>query len=66
MIPATRAVPSADAPVDKVFEGKLPRLLAIAAMGLGAALGALLYTVVTSDTVEQALSGIFDRALNTK
>ncbi len=31
-----------------------------------AALGALLYTVVTSDTVEQALSGIFDRALNTK
>lgn len=29
-----------------------------------AALGALLYTVVTSDTVEQALSGIFERALN--
>ncbi|WP_255463734.1 DUF4244 domain-containing protein [Corynebacterium sp. LK28] len=31
-----------------------------------AALGALLYTVVTSDTVEQALSGIFEKALNTK
>ncbi|WP_367116719.1 DUF4244 domain-containing protein [uncultured Corynebacterium sp.] len=31
-----------------------------------AALGALLYTVVTSDTVEQALSGIFERALNTQ
>ncbi|MGP5659054.1 DUF4244 domain-containing protein [Corynebacterium falsenii] len=29
-----------------------------------AALGALLYTVVTSDTVEQALSQIFERALN--
>lgn len=29
-----------------------------------AALGALLYMVVTSDTVEQALSGIFERALN--
>lgn len=28
-----------------------------------AALGALLYTVVTSDTVEQALSGIFEKAL---
>ena len=28
-----------------------------------AALGALLYTVVTSDTVEQALSQIFERAL---
>ncbi len=31
-----------------------------------AALGALLYTVVTSDTVEQALTGIFSRALNQK
>ncbi len=31
-----------------------------------AALGALLYTVVTSDTVEQALSGIFEKALNTQ
>lgn len=29
-----------------------------------AALGALLYTVVTSDAVESALSGIFERALN--
>ncbi len=29
-----------------------------------AALGALLYTVVTSDTVENALQGIFERALN--
>lgn len=29
-----------------------------------AALGALLYTVVTSDAVEQALSGIFQRALS--
>lgn len=29
-----------------------------------AALGALLYTVVTSDAVEQALTGIFERALN--
>lgn len=28
------------------------------------ALGALLYTVVTSDAVEQALTGIFQRALN--
>ena len=28
-----------------------------------AALGALLYTVVTSDAVESALSGIFERAL---
>ena len=31
-----------------------------------AALGALLYLVVTSDTVESALSGIFERALNTQ
>lgn len=31
-----------------------------------AALGALLYLVVTSDTVETALSGIFERALETK
>ena len=30
MIPATRVTPSADAPAEKVFEGKLPRLLAIA------------------------------------
>lgn len=29
-----------------------------------AALGALLYTVVTSDAVESALSGIFERALS--
>lgn len=29
-----------------------------------AALGALLYTVVTSGAVENALSGIFERALN--
>lgn len=29
-----------------------------------AALGALLYTVVTSGAVESALSGIFERALN--
>ncbi|HIW95885.1 MAG TPA: DUF4244 domain-containing protein [Candidatus Corynebacterium gallistercoris] len=29
-----------------------------------AALGALLYTVVTSDAVESALSSIFERALN--
>ncbi|WP_390625312.1 DUF4244 domain-containing protein [Corynebacterium anserum] len=29
-----------------------------------AALGALLYTVVTSDSVENALSGIFEHALN--
>ena len=29
-------------------------------------LGALLYLVVTSDTVESALSGIFERALNTQ
>lgn len=29
-----------------------------------AALGALLYMVVTSDSVESALSGIFERALN--
>ena len=29
-----------------------------------AALGALLYTVVTSDTVENALQGIFERALH--
>ena len=31
-----------------------------------AALGALLYLVVTSDTVESALSGIVERALNTQ
>lgn len=31
-----------------------------------AALGALLYTVVTSDTVENALKGIFEKALNTQ
>lgn len=31
-----------------------------------AALGALLYLVVTSDTVEAALTGIFERALETK
>ena len=29
-----------------------------------AAFGALLYTIVTSDTVEQALTSIFERALN--
>lgn len=29
-----------------------------------AALGALLYTVVTSDSVESALSGVFERALS--
>lgn len=29
-----------------------------------AAFGALLYTIVTSDAVEQALTGIFTRALN--
>ena len=29
-----------------------------------AAFGALLYTIVTSDVVEQALTGIFTRALN--
>lgn len=31
-----------------------------------AALGALLYLVVTSDSVEAALTGIFERALETK
>jgi hypothetical protein len=31
-----------------------------------AALGALLYMVVTSDTVEDALTAIFERALNEK
>lgn len=31
-----------------------------------AALGALLYVVVTSDSVEAALTGIFERALDTK
>lgn len=31
-----------------------------------AALGALLYMVVTSDSVEAALTGIFERALETK
>ena len=31
-----------------------------------AALGALLYLVVTSDSVESALTGIFERALNTQ
>ena len=53
-----------------IFAADLPMSqaapVALLAVGLSAAFGALLYTVVTGGEITEALTGIIDRALNTQ
>lgn len=66
LIPVFRPPRECESLVEAVFTLNTPSSTRAYALGTvaAAAFGALLYTIVTSDTVEQALTSIFERALN--
>lgn len=66
LIPVFRPPRDCVSLVEAVFTLNTPSSTRAYALGTvaAAAFGALLYTIVTSDAVEQALTGIFTRALN--